>query len=279
GGSPASLAYPPVGDPTCKTAPNPDLFSPHGIDIRPGPRPHLWQVAVVAHGQREAIELFVLSGPGRQALLVWQGCIPFPEGIAGNDVTFAPDGGIVATNYQPTMEGLRGIWYSLKGGVLKRPTGDVLTWRPETGWRHVPGTAGAGPNGVAVTPDGKWIVYAESGSGPIRRVPFAGLAEGETPRTIETGGHPDNFSWTARGTLLNAVHTSSWAFTKCVFGQRPCRSGWSVIEIDPEAMTSKTLFSDDGATVGAVTAATEIAGRTYLAAIMSDRIGVWNPGP
>ena len=119
------------------------------------------------------------------------------------------------------------------------------------------------------------VYYAETGTGRIGRVPRAGAAAGKSPERVTIGGNPDNLSLSPRGTILTATHTDGAAFLLCVFGRRPCRTGWSVFEIDPATLRATQLLHHDGSAVGAVASATEFDGRIYFGSVFDDRIGVW----
>lgn len=266
----------PIGDPACTQPPAADTFAPHGITAAPADTPGVMRVAVVGHVQREAVELFDLTGTGDAAALTWRGCIPLPPGIVGNDVSLAPDGEVVVSNYAPALVGLAGLYYTLKSG-LGGNTGDVIAWRPKQGWRHLPGSASPAPNGVLVSPDGTVVYYAETGSGRVSRVPRAGVPPGGAPESVQIGGNPDNLFLSPRGTILVATHTDGAAFLLCAFGRLPCRTGWALFEIDPRTMRATELLRHDGSVVGGVASAAEVDGTTYFGAVFDDRIGVWRP--
>jgi hypothetical protein len=268
-----AVLTPLLGDAACTTPPPADAFAPHGVASMATDTPGVVRVAVVHHVARESIELFDLVGSGREVRLAWRGCVPLPPDTVGNDVAFAPDGEIVTGNYQPTLAPPRSLYYMVKSG-LGMATGDVMLWRPDRGWRHVPGTAAAAPNGVAVSADGASLYYAEMGRSRVVRVPRAGLRPGEAPRTVGVGSRPDNLAWSPRGTLLVGVHTGAAGPLPCLLGRRPCRSSWKVAEIDPATLTTRDVFADDGTVVGAVASATELDGCTYFGAVFDDRIGV-----
>ncbi len=268
-------AGPPAGDPTCTAPPPSDGFAPHGIASVQTTVRGLVHIAAVGHGVREAVELFDLVGTGNLARLTWRGCVPLPPDEVGNDVVLTLAGDVVVSNFQPTMSGLRGAYHMVRSG-LGWPTGDVIVWRAGEGWHHVPGTSAAGANGVAVSPDGTTLFYAETGAGRVARLPLASLPAGVVPDVAPTGGHPDNLSWSSRKTLLAGVHTGDAGLLACLVA-RPCRSAWSIVEIDPMTLDTTVLLRHDGQLVGAVASAAELDGRFYLGAVFDDRIGVWRP--
>jgi hypothetical protein len=242
---------------------------------RPGPEGEI-PVAVVGHGVREAVELFALRGAGEAATLRWTGCVPLPENAVGNDVWLDEHGAIWVTNYQPAMGGLRGLAYTIAGG-LGLPTGEVLRWRaspslpsasPSPGWESVPDTRGANPNGLALMPDGA-LAVAFTGSGSVRLLPH-----GLPSREVELGGHPDNLTPSSHATLLALVHSSGLASLRCRFGARPCTSPWRLLEIDPATGLASQRFAHDGRTIGGVASLAEAGEWLYLGAIFDDRIGL-----
>ena len=262
-----------IGDPACTTPPRPEAFSPHGLSTMSTGTPGVTRVAVVGHRPlREAIELFDLTGSGVDARLEWRGCVPLPEDMVGNDVAFAPDGEIVVSNFVPSLDGLPGLYYMVKGG-LGWPTGDLIAWEPDNGWRHIPGTTAPTPNGVAVSAEGGTVFYAETGAGKVARVSRAG----GNPQQGDVRGSPDNLSWSRRGTLLAATHTDSGALALCTFGRHPCRAGWSLLEIDPQTLQVTERLHHDGSALGGVASVTEVAGRYYFGSFVDDRIGIWRP--
>lgn len=267
-----------IGDPRCTQPPAPDVFAPHGMASAPTEIAGVTRVAVVGHGSREAVELFDLSGSGDAVRLAWRGCIPLPEGTVGNDVSLAPDGAVVVSNYAPALQGWAGLFYTIKSG-LGGNTGDVMEWRPGQGWQHLAGSAAPSPNGVLVSPDGATVYYAETGSGRVSRIPRTGVPPGGAPDTVRIGGNPDNLFLSPRGTILAATHTDGAVFLLCAFGRLPCRTGWALFEIDPKTMSATELLKHDGSVVGGVASAAEVDGTTYFGAVFDDRIGVWRPKP
>ncbi|MFI5397393.1 MAG: hypothetical protein ACHQ9S_17785 [Candidatus Binatia bacterium] len=263
-----------VGDPSCMQPPAPDQFAPHGLTSAPGETAGVVRIAVVGHGVREAIELFDLAGAGDSAVMSWHGCVPLPPNMVGNDVSLAPDGEIVVSNYMPAMAGWIGLYYTIKGG-LGMNTGDVMAWSREHAWRHLAGTESPSPNGVFASRDGTTAFYAETGTGRISRVPRAGASAGHPPEQVTIGGNPDNLSLSPRGTILAATHTDGAAFLLCALGRLPCRTGWSIFEIDPVSLRATLLLHHDGSVVGGVASAAEFDGRIYFGAVFDDRIGVW----
>jgi hypothetical protein len=261
-----------VGDPACTQPPAADRFAPHGLALGGPAAGGELPVAVVGHGAREAVELFALRGAGEAAALRWTGCVPLPPHAIGNDVVLAADGGLLVTNYQPALGGLRGLYYTVAGG-LGYPTGEVLRWRGGR-WEPVPGTRGANPNGLLVLPGGARLAVAFSGARALALRPLG--PEGGAARDLALDGHPDNLAWSARGTLLVPLHTSGFGFLRCRFGRGPCASPWTLLEVDPANGKAASRLVHDGRELGAVSSVAEVGERLYLGAVFDDRIGLWH---
>ncbi len=267
---------------SCTQPPPAASFAPHGIAVAPADPPGAVRVAVVGHGEREAVELFELRGAGEDASLHWTGCVPLPSHAVGNDVWLAADGVIWVTNYQPSLTGWRGLFYTIAAG-LGRPTGEVLRWQPAplgrapgepaAGWEAVAGTRGPNPNGLVLTPTGATLGVAFTGSGVIAIRPLAPAAG--AARDVTLGGHPDNLLASSRATWLVPVHTSGLAFLRCRFGALPCTSPWKLMEVDPASGSASERFAHDGSRIGAVASVAEVGNRFYFGSVFDDRIGVW----
>ena len=265
-----------VGDPGCTQPPQAARFAPHGLAAgAPDPDGTL-PIAVVGHGEREAVELFALRGAGEAAELRWTGCVPLPANAVGNDVWLAADGEIWVTKYQPTLTGLRGLYYTIVGG-LGYPTGEVLRWHASgasaAGWQAVPGTRGANPNGLGLAPGGATLGIAFTSARAVAIRPLA--PGGDAARDIGVGGYPDSLLWSSRATLLVPVHTSGLAVVRCRFGALPCTSAWKLMEIDPVRGVASERFAHDGSRIGAVSSVAEVGSRLYFGSVFDDRIGLW----
>ena len=250
-----------LGDDDCPP-PSAADFAPHGVFASAGTPA---RVFVINHGGRESIEIFGVDGTAGEAVLTWQACVMLPPNTSANDLAVAADGEIIASNYLPSA---RAWWGSIKY-ILGLPTGDLIAWKRDRGWRHVAGTTASAANGVAVSADGRWIYYSETGGGKIDRIP----REGGTPQRAAVPGWPDNLSWSDRGTLLLATHMSGLQFIACAF-RSPCRSPWRLLEVDPQTLQASTRLDNDGDLLGAVAGAQQLGDTTYLTAVFGDRIGV-----
>jgi hypothetical protein len=271
GDSPEATPAAPIGAPDCSEPPDPARFHAHGLTARADPRSDRATLAVVSHGGREAVELFELRGEGRSLALAWRGCVPLPPGLMGNDVGIAPDGEIVVTNFVPLRQGLE-LRFVLAKAAFGFETGELLTWRRDRGWRSLPGTRGAGPNGMLLSPDGRFVYYAENGRDRIVRVPREGASPERPPTYAEVGGNPDNVSWTDDGRILAVVHTGG---IEAAF--EPCLMKWALWEIDPATLAARERLRHDGAALCGATSAAFVGDRYLIGSMSETRVGTWWP--
>ncbi|MFQ5478254.1 MAG: hypothetical protein ACE5E4_06520 [Candidatus Binatia bacterium] len=269
GGASDFAADPAYGAPSCQGPAEPEGFYPHGITSQAADTEILLYVSAHAGegGGREAVEIFALEGKANQARLSWKGCVPTPGAVQLNDLALAPDGELVASNYQPDGS----LSHTFKASILGSRTGNVVAWARGRGWRTLANTDAQMANGVAVSADGRMVFYSETITGRLYRVPRNGVTP---PVHIELDGKADNLSWTDRGTLLMASHDSAMAFMACAFGRRPCRSGWMVYEINPDTLASHLITKHDGEVVGAIATAAQVGQSIYLGSVFDDRVGI-----
>jgi hypothetical protein len=265
----ATVAAAAAGDPTCATPPDAARFMAHGLDARREADGSVL-LAVVGHGEREAIELFELRGSGSSASLHWRGCVPLPPDAMGNDVGLAPDGEIVVTKFIPYREGLALSYQALRASVGFE-SGEVFAWRPGSGWRTLAGTRGAGPNGLVLSPDGERVFFAENGRQRVVRVPRAGASAEQPAAFAALPSNVDNVSWND-GRLLAVVHEGG---VGSLF--QACLMHWSVWEIDPETLEARELLDHRGEVLCGATSALRVGDRVLIGSMNEARIGVWRP--
>lgn len=267
-GPAASAPDPSLGAETCADPPVPTEFRPHGLTAtRRDDAMSLVYVAAHAgdSGGREAVEIFELSGEGANAQLTWKACIPSEGGVQLNDLAVSDEGLILASNYLPDPSPV----HSVKASIFREPTGDVMTWTREDGWRHLEDTESLLANGVALSPDGKTIFYTETVAGTVHR---RSIDSASGAIDIEIDGLPDNLTWTSRGTLLVATHDSGVGLMACLLRSGACRAGWAVYEITPETLAARLVVSHSGEAIGAVATAVEIDDQLLVSSVLNDRI-------
>lgn len=134
---------------------------------------------------------------GPEVEFTWNGCVELPAGTMGNGV--APDtngDGFYVTNFMSPGDSLGGFTAIFEG----KNTGYVLHWSPATGWAKVPGTEMPGPNGIAVSKDGRDLYVANWGGRELRRFD---LEKNGQPQVLALDLMPDNLRWSDNDTLLH----------------------------------------------------------------------------
>ena len=140
----------------CPGAPEPGNFISHGLNLRPGADGHS-TLHVVAHGGREAIEVFDVDANGEKPVLTWLGCVLTPDGMQANSVASLADGTLLATI--PLRTGV-----PISDALAGKPTGGVYSWSPgDQGFTMVRGTDLPYANGIEVSADGQEFYVASSG--------------------------------------------------------------------------------------------------------------------
>ncbi|WNG16599.1 hypothetical protein F0U63_19480 [Cystobacter fuscus] len=209
----------------CPGAPDPKLFSAHGIALRARGEGE-YTLYAVNHGGRESVEVFDVRVSAEGPELTWTGCVVLPAEHAANSIAPLPDGGIVVTiPHLPSSSDSEGA---------------VLRWGPGGGWSEVPGTRFKGDNGLLVSPDGTRLYVNEYNNSKVHEVPLVGAAT--PPRSVNLGFHPDNIRFAPDGSILATGHPNSIAIVAlCGFVVR-CGVGTEVARIDPSTFQAATLF-------------------------------------
>lgn len=262
-----------VGASECSGPPDPERFSPHGIDVSPlGIDVSLQpdgaaRLLVVNHGGREAIELFRLEVGAEGPVATWEGCVPLPDDAQANDVAALPEARFVTTKMLPRDAGV----FSMLRIALGLATGELLEWGAADGWRAVPGTRASAPNGVAASPDGETLYFAAWGSSALIRVARDGSGRSE----LALPHHPDNVSWGADGRLL--VTGQKGSITQIPACGRldsgTCPLAFSVVRVDPDGLSLEVAFDHDPARLGgAGTVALEQDGALWIGTFAGDRV-------
>jgi len=242
-------------------------FDPHGIDVRRRGDGR-FELLVVDHGEGEAIDrLTVDASEGRPRIVAGERTEQ-PAGTSGNAVAFEPGGGFVVTSmFDPRDD------HRIEKFAAGAPTGAVWRWTATDGWTRI-GPALSGANGIAVSPDGAFIVVSEWSRRCVHRL----ARTGEVEATVAVDFLPDNVRWTRAGQLLLAgQNTAPEALFGCEARGEPCPLACSVVELDPATMQVRPLvqLSDDEAHAlgfGGATGALEVDDVIWLGTFTGERI-------
>jgi len=254
----------------CPGAPDETRFSAHGIDLRVGSAAE-HTLYVVHHGERESVEVFKLDARPTAPTLTWVGCVVYPAGVLGNGVAALPGGAFAASIFLNTNDPQAAD--KLTAG---QPEGGMLIWRPKTGWQDVPEAATiSADNGVAASPDGKYLFVAGTGDETVVRLSLDGKPADRA--VIKTGFHTDNLRWGSDGFLYasGARDTVQNLFACAPNTQQLCTSPFSVLRIDPATLQASEVVRHPGApTFGAASTALRIGDEYWFGTPHGDRIAI-----
>lgn len=250
-------------------------FQTHGLYLKPG-RSGRHTLYVVAHGPRESVEVFELDARGASPGVTWVGCVVAPDPIGLNSVLALPEGGFIATNFQPrTPPGTGG---GFQAALIKgENNGELWEWHTKTGWTKVPGSESAGANGVEMSKDGRWLYIAQWGNRT-----FARLSRGKGPATrdvLDLGFRVDNVRWAPDGTLLVAGQGGpDCAILPQTRSTEPCSgvATSTIGRIDPKKWTYMQLVDHPTSdTIAAATVAIQVGDQLWSGSFRGDRLALY----
>lgn len=236
----------------------PERFRAHGLYLRSG-RESVHTLFLVHHGTRESIEVFEFDAGAKPPALTWIGCAVAPDPIGLNSVVALPDGGFIATNFSP-----RGAEPAARSRMMAgENNGELWEWHSNTGWNKVPGSEAAGPNGLEISKDGRWLYIGGWGSQSVIR-----LSRGETPvkrDAVTVGFRVDNVRWAPDGTLLAAGQG----------GAAPSQTS-NVARVDPNTLKFEELVRyPNSETFASGTVAVQVGSELWVGSVRGDRIAVF----
>jgi hypothetical protein len=242
---------------------NLDNFSAHGLALQQRTSGR-FRLHITSHGEREAIEVFDIDAKGTKPAIGWVGCVLLPEKMMANSVAILADGGFVTTKFfDPTVPNPLDL---LSQGII---TGGVYEWHPGGNVNFINGTELSCPNGIAISPDNKWVYVAASGTREIVR--FDRTQDPVILEKVPISVGPDNIRWGDDG-LLYTAGGNYVPPEECK--NPPCRTGWSVISIDPETLATKRVTGvDQTATMQNASAAIAVGNEIWVGTYSGDRIG------
>jgi sugar lactone lactonase YvrE len=196
-----------------------------------------------------------------------------------NEVVVASDG----TVYFTDSSAVWGIDQLLEELLDQRPTGRVIRYDPTTKAVTVLVRELSFANGLAIAPDEKSLIIAETGRYRLWRLFLDGDKRNLKEVLVENlPGFPDNLSVSPRGTvwvalnstrkrILDAIHPHPFfkdAVATLPPGLRPQFVRWGfVLEIDADGRPLRSLQDPDGDVVPHVTTAVEHEGTLWLGSL------------
>ena len=143
------------------------------------------------------------------------------------------------------------------------PNGELWEWHTDSGWKKVPGSEAAGPNGVEISKDGKTLYIGGWGSQSVIR-----LSRGQTPvkkDAVGVGFRVDNLRWASDDTRLAAGQG----------GAAPSQTS-NVAKVNPNTLTFQELVRypyNDAFSLGTV--AIQIGREIWVGSARGDRIALF----
>jgi hypothetical protein len=239
-----------------------DKFRAHGLYLRPG-KGSVHTVYLVHHGNRESIEVFEFDARPKPATLTWIGCAIAPDPIGLNSVVGLPDGGFITTNFSPRNQDAAGRGRMMQG----ENNGELWEWHTGSGWKKVPGSEAAGPNGLEISKDGKWLYIGGWGTQSVIR-----LSRGQTPvkkDAVQVGFRVDNVRWAPDNMLLAAGQG----------GTAPSQTS-NVAKVDPNSLKFQELVRQPyGDVLTAGTVAIQIGKELWVGSVRGDKIAIFPAAP
>jgi hypothetical protein len=246
--------------PDCPGPLNLQAFDVHGLSLAET-RPRQFSVFTTSHGAREAIEIYDLDLRGSTPLLTWVGCVLLQQDGYFNSVARLADGGFVTTR-------MRDANYTRTPGAPVGITGRLFEWHPGGQLLPVAGTEMSLPNGIDVSKDERYVFVAAMGTHEVVR--FDRRTTPMAKRAVALPISPDNVHWAVDGKLLTAG--PNYVAPEVCSGAG-CRSGWSVLEVNPETLAFSRLGgADQTAAMQGVSSAMRV-GNVIWVGSNDDRIG------
>lgn len=249
-------------------SPEPAKFSAHGLSVRSAGDGR-FRVWAVNHGGRQSVEVFDLNAGSDKPSLTWVGCAVLPKGLSANSVAALPGEAFAATVFSSPGNAATGV---LHDGL---PSGVVMEWAVDEGWRSVPGSEFAGVNGIVASPDGKWLYVAGYLDGTVNK-----LSRGQAPyvvQKIKLHFLVDNIRFSPSGSLL----VTGQPATPFKTIQRDCNGSavavcavpTAVALVDPVTLAAKLLLIEQNtANFGGGTAAIVVGDELWIGAFRAQRI-------
>lgn len=267
--APFNIADNSWGSADCEGDPR-DFISPHGISLLKRADQRL-QLMVVNHGRRESVEFFEVLIQQEHVSLSWRGCVLAPNKEFFNDVVALPDGGFIVSNmYSTRGPTLFGLHFGGYKALLGMNSGYLSEWHPWQAMTIVPGSEGAFPNGLALSRDGRFVFENLYGSDEVRKLD---RRSGEVVG-VASVIKPDNTMLDAQGRLLVASQKMSVLdLNSCL--DKPdesCLLPFEIIQIDPDTMSSKVVFQQEGPPIGVGTVAVAYNNELLIGSFLGDRM-------
>ncbi len=225
--TPAPITFEKAAAPYDATECVPDLkiTSSHGLALRKGAN-GVHTLYVVSH-RPEAVQVFRVDARTETPSFTWIGCVVGVPDSSGNAISPLPDGGFAITKMHPADQSMLPPEKRGNGGIYDGDiTGEVYTWHAGVGYKEIPNTKLSGPNGLEISPDGKYAFIADYGRDLISKVTMDGS---KPPVITKMPLKIDNVRYARNGKLFATGQYITKANVRDI-------SDWGVFMLDPETM-------------------------------------------
>lgn len=237
-------------------------FSAHGFALKDmsGGRYRLY---MTGHGAREAVEIFDVDARGKKPEIAWVGCVILPEKTWGNSIAILDDGGFLVTKSKDSTDPNAFLYLT-----QRRITGLVYEWHPGGHVTIVPDTELSCPNGIVISPDGRWMYVTAMGTREVVRY------DRKTPNInsrVVIPVYPDNIHWGDDG-MLYTIGRNFEPDKECPWMN--CGTGWAVVKVDPGTLVMQVVARVDGkGPLQAPSAVITVGDRFWIGNFQGDRLG------
>ncbi|HWU03193.1 MAG TPA: hypothetical protein VN222_10675 [Novosphingobium sp.] len=211
-----------------------------GIGIRA--EKHGFRLQRIVHGQTDLVETWRLTPSGHSIKAQRQACVPAPAELFLNDIAPLADSGFVATHmFDRSLPKTQLQTMFLAG----QPTGVLMRWSARSGWAPIAGSQGTFLNGIDVSPDGRWIAFAETYGHAINRI----RPDGSGRSRIVLAMQPDNVTALGDGRFVVVGGTGApMASTHncALLGQAGCAFAAAALLIDFNQQRQSLLVQSAG---------------------------------
>jgi hypothetical protein len=231
-------------------------FSTAGIALRTG-KNGVHTFYAVHYGWERGVDVFELDARGARPVATWVGCVTAPKGVGVDGLVPLENGGFMITNWVNTGVDFKAELARMKTGEVN---GQLWSWYPSSGWAKVPGSESSGPNGIELSPDGKWIYFNAWGAMQFVRL-SRGLAVSKRD-IVQLDFRADNIRWGPDGNLILA-------------GQAADENGTRVVRLDPGTLKVTELVTlPNSPSFGFGTGAIQVGNTLWIGSAVSDRIAI-----
>ncbi|HVI46679.1 MAG TPA: SMP-30/gluconolactonase/LRE family protein [Chitinophaga sp.] len=244
-----------------------EKFTPHGINLQKTGNGK-YKLYVINHGGKESVEVFDITAGKESIQAVWTESIASPANTAANAVAVRPDGSVfISKMYDPTDKFVEKAY---KG----EPTGQVLKWSRDRGWAPAEEKMLSYPNGLEISPDGRYLFVTEWANKRLWRFPLDGSGK---ESFVTLSFLPDNLRWTSKGTLLLAGQraTPEELFT-CIGKGAGCPAGFAVIEVNPATLKYRTLLDAGDENFNVVSGAIMLPDGLWVGSAFANRLAYYS---